>query len=244
MPHVKKERVSYRNALVDDKTNFAASQAFKNIRTSLLYNAADSCPVYAVTSSQAGELKSTGLSNIAVSFAELDKKILLIDADMRSPSIHKIFKLTNRFGLSEIIAGIDGERDSYINKTEYKNLDIITSGKIPPNPAELLSHENFRKFMSVMKKNYDFIFIDLPPVGVVADPLVITDVVAGYIFVVRAEYDDKKSVKDSVARMKQADAKIVGFVLTDVKNEEKSYGGYKNYGSYAEVKNSTDEGED
>lgn len=228
----REERVSYSNVLLGPKATFMETEAFKTIRTNLLYSSrGGACPVYAVTSSFEHSGKSVVFANLAMTFAQLDKKVLLIDLDMRRPVQHKIFHMPNNCGASEVLAGLEKDLANAIQLTQYENLYLMPSGKIPPNPTELLSSEHMEWMLEEAKKRFDYIFLDLPPVGVVADALIVSEHVVGYVYTVRAEVDDKPTLRECLDKMKLSDAKVLGFILNDVNPEtEKKYG--KNYKSY------------
>lgn len=226
------EKTSYNNVLLGPDASFLETEAFKTVRTNLLYSSrGESCPVYAVTSSFEHSGKSVIFANLALTFAQLGKNVLLIDLDMRCPVQHKIFRLPNSLGTSELLAGLEKDFEKAVQKTAYENLYLITSGRIPPNPTELLSSGLLRKIIDAAKQEFDFIFVDLPPVGVVTDALIVSEYVTGYVYAVRAEYDDKPSLKECLGKMKKSDAKVLGFILNDVNpDSEKGYG--KSYNSY------------
>lgn len=226
---------NYDGKLLTDSTPFAISEAFKMLRTNLFYTSkGEKCPVYGITSTYASSGKSLVISNLSISYAQLDKRVLLLDCDLRNPAIHKIFNINKEGGMSELLAGADSAVDKYIKKTAYPNLSIITAGGTPPNPAELLASERTGKLLEFLKSHYDIIFIDLPPALIVSDVTVISDFLTGYIYTVRANYDDSRNLKQSVSMMEQTGAKIVGFVLNDIDIKSGSrYGSkYKYYGKY------------
>lgn len=235
----------YHHVLVDSGANFAGKEAFKNIRTGMLYTAkSGKNPVYGVTSTYAAAGKSVIVANLAVSLAQLEKKVILIDCDMRAPVQHKIFKVSNRVGLSEVLADIAEGDEGFVSTTDYSGLHIMTAGRIPPNPAELLSGESMRNLLETLKGKYDYILLDLPPIGIVTDALVLSDAVDGYIFTVRAEVDEKPVVKSAVTKMEQAGAKIIGMVLNDVGGSKEGYyksgyNGYNHYSHYGNYKNAS-----
>ncbi len=239
------EPLNYKGKLLTENTSFAINEAFKSLRTNLFYTAkGEKCPVYGITSTYAQNGKSLLISNLAVSFAQLEKRVLLIDCDLRSPKIHKIFDMDKGDGISELLASTDTSVDKYIKKTDLPNLSLITSGGTPPNPAELLAGAKMGKFIEFMKQHYDIIFIDLPPVAIVSDAVVITEHVTGYLYVVRSRMDDTKSLSRAIDTMERMDANIIGFIMNDVNpkvrgygrygkyGNGKSYGGYYRYGSY------------
>ena len=205
------------------------------LRTNLKYTSKnEACPVFAVTSAYAHAGKSIIIANTALAYAQLGKKVLLIDSDMRCPVINKIFRLENNLGLSEFLSSSTLDVADYaktVLPSGIQNLDILTSGRIPPNPSELLASVRVGEFLAEAKKHYDYIFFDLPPVCEVSDAAVLAPNVTGYIFAVRAEATDSRAVSNALEALKQAKANVVGFVLNDV--DLKSGGKYYKYGKYA-----------
>ena len=215
----------YRNVLVGPGTPFAIGEAFKEIRTNMLYTVRDvKCPVYAVTSALAHAGKSVLIANIAASFAELGKRVLLIDGDLRSPAQHKIFCLDRSHGLSEIAAGICEDYASVICQTSVAGLDLLPSGHIPPNPSELLGSLSFERLIRYAQENYDAVFIDFPPAGVVVDALIPAELITGYAVVVRSGIDDRRAVNDVLSSLDGVGAKVLGFILNDVDPKVGGYG--------------------
>ena len=201
---------------LDDQTPFAIKEAYNQLRTNLMYTAKDSsdCPIYAVTSAEPGDGKSTVISNLAISFAQADKKVLLIDADMRRPVQHQEFELNKKqTGLSELLSSI-AEYDPAMLSNPQPHLYVLTSGCIPPNPSELMLGKKLEELLAQWRKEFDIIFIDLPPVGIVSDPLSVASLVNGYIFVIRANKTDAKNLNSAIATLEQLKAKILGIVLT------------------------------
>ena len=202
--------------VLTDNAPFAIREAFNQLRTNLMYTMSGDCngaPVYGITSTSENAGKSTVIVNLAISFAQLDKKVLLIDGDMRCPVIHKHFSIdAHNVGLSELISGISKD---VIVKDIRPNLDIITSGRIPPNPSELITSPRFAQYIEEWKQSYDIIFIDFPPVGVVTDSIANHTNITGYIFTIRAGQCNAKEITASIETIEQVGAKIVGIVLND-----------------------------
>ena len=202
--------------MLDKNAPFAIREAFNLLRTNLMYTMTDDqkgCPVYAITSISENAGKSTVISNLALAFSNLDKKVLLVDGDMRCPALYRFYDLDMRKpGLSELISGIEND---VIVKEIRPNLDLITSGRIPPNPSELISSPRFLELLSGWRREYDIIFIDFPPVGIVADSITISNEITGYLFAVRAGKSSAKAVNSAIDSMEQIGAKIVGVVLND-----------------------------
>ena len=233
----------YRNALVGPNTPFAVVEAYKEIRTNMLYTARDlKCPIYAVTSATAGAGKSVTVANLASSFADLGKRVLLIDADLRNPVQDKIFSFDRSVGVSEIAAGLCEDVNSAIQKTGVAGLDLVPAGHIPPNPSELLASERFTAFLRDAQERYDAIFIDFPPAGVVVDALIPADLITGYAVVVRAGHDDRRAISSLLSSLNGVGAKVIGFVMNAVDPKVgRMYDGrrsaYKYRGYYAYGKN-------
>lgn len=207
------------------RTNIEFSNIDKNIKTIL------------VTSAQQNEAKSTAISNLASTFASLEnKKVLIIDCDLRNPSVHKMFNVSNISGLTDVLTG-QKDIDKCIEKTKVKNLDILKAGKIPPNPSEILQSKKMRNFMEVIKEYYDYIFIDSPPVGIVADASILAQYADGTILLVAANEADIEAVKVAKERLEGVNANILGAILNKFEANENSYGYYNYYyGSTSEKK--------
>ena len=213
--------------LLDAKTPFAVSEAFNQLRTNLLYaTPADvGCPVYAITSVKESSGKSTIIANLAIAFSQIGKRVLLIDADMRCPAIYHFFGLEKRAkGLSELISGIESD---VIVRDVRPSLDVITSGRIPPNPTGLLSSAKLRELLAEWKGSYDAIFLDFPPMGIVSDAVIISDDITGYVFSILAGRDHAKDVLATIDAMEQVGAKILGTVLNDYDLKASGYYSYR-----------------
>lgn len=193
---------------------FVVKEAYSSIRTNLLFTQqGEACPIYVVTSPTANNGKSINSINLAVSFAQMGKKTLLIDGDMRNPTIHRMFNIPVKNGLSEILAGLTA--NIVVSKTDIENLSVLTAGKIPPNPAELLSSERMDKLLSFVKQHYDCVFIDTPPANLVTDPTSFATKTTGYIIIVKSGISDIQSTRKTVTTLSNVGANIVGFVLND-----------------------------
>ena len=213
--------------LLNENTPFAIKESFNQLRTNLMYMPHDGegCPIYAITSATEGVGKSTVSSNLAVAYAQIGKKVLLIDADMRLPVQGEIFGYDkNSFGLSELLSDIvKNYKEVIIEPMPY--LSVLPSGCLPPNPSELITSTRLYDFMDKWKREYDIIFIDLPPAGVVSDPIAISSFVSGYILIAMTNKSDANQVNSVAARITQVGAKVVGLVLnkTNLKGRAKKY---------------------
>ena len=229
----------YKNALTTEKTPFAIVEAYKEIRTNMLYTARSvKCPIYAITSAFAHAGKSVTTANLASSFSDLGKRVLIVDADLRNPVQDKIFSVDRSVGVSEIAAGICEDYTAAVIKTHIAGLDLIPAGHIPPNPSELLANANFERFLRAAQEQYDAIFIDFPPAGVVVDPLIPANLVTGYAVVVRSGLDDRRAIASLLSSLNGVGAKVIGFIMNGVDSKVgRAYDGgrslYKYYNHYA-----------
>lgn len=230
----------YTNRLLSQETPFAVTEAFKLLRTNMCYTTkGEACAVYGITSATVAAGKSIVAANTAIAFGQMGKRVLIIDGDLRCPVLHRVFRVDAKAdGFSEVLAGVCADPQQAIRATKYENLDVITSGRIPPNPAELLASPRMRAFIAAMKEKYDVIFIDLPPICDVTDAGVISDVVTGYSFVVRSGYSDRRLIGVAADILERLGGSIIGFVLNDVDIKsgdyyKNRYAGYSKYSSYA-----------
>ena len=215
--------------------SFAAAEAYKLLRTNILFSLPDEqkCRIIGITSSVRGEGKSTTAVNLSHALGQINKKVLLIDADMRLPSVAKKLDLKNEYGLSNIL--VDSSQRIELRVTRYSENEswfILTSGSIPPNPSELLSSARMKSLLAHLGERYDFIIVDLPPVNIVTDALVMAPLLDGMVVVVRENQTDRKSLDSCVREIRMTDTKLLGFVMNGAKENEKSYGKYKRYYKY------------
>jgi capsular exopolysaccharide synthesis family protein len=201
------------------------SEQYRTIRTNVQYSSIDKeLKTLMVTSSGPGEGKSTTVANLAVVFAQLGKKVLLVDADLRKPTVHRSFGVNNLFGFTTVLTK-QATLASTVLDTEEKDLYILTSGPIPPNPAELLSSKSMEQFIEEAKEQFDYILFDTPPLLAVADPQILANKVDASIYVVfsgKTEIDQAKKAKEL---LQNAQSKLVGVVLNhkELKNSEYYY---------------------
>ena len=210
----------YENMLLSKDTPFVVTEAFNLLRTNLSYsNASAETPVYAITSAGAGAGKSIIAANLALSFAQLGKRTLLVEGDMRMPVFYKIFADIDRkdAGLSELLTGNAETSVAVRRGILNEHLSIISAGRIPPNPTDLLAQPRVAELIREWKGEYDIILIDTPPIGEVSDAGVLSAYVTGYLINVRSEYSDVAGVQSAINALRNVDASIVGFVLNDVR---------------------------
>lgn len=206
------------------------AEAYRLIRTNIEFSNIDNnIKTILITSAQQNEGKSTVISNLATTFASLEhKRVLIMDCDLRNPSIHKMFKISNLYGLTDVLTG-QKNIDKCIEKTKIEGLDILKVGKIPPNPSEILQSKRMRDFMDVIKQHYDYIFIDSPPIGLVTDAGILAQYADGTILLVGANEANIEATKIAKERLEGVNANILGAILNKFEADSSSYGYYNYY---------------
>lgn len=206
----------------EKQASFAVVESYKNIRTNLMFLLSQKKnKIFVVSSSLIAEGKSSVSYNCAVAFSQLGHKVLLIDADLRRPSIHKKTHLDNSRGLSSALVKFCSVEEAIQPKNSC--LDIMTSGPIPPNPSELLGSEAMDDLLKELNEKYEYIIIDTPPIGIVSDALILAPKTAGMVMVVREGYCTHDSVKKSLSSIEFAKARLLGFVLNCSGSKSKQY---------------------
>ena len=206
---------------VSFELDFVTTEAYKLLRTKLQYSFADekSCRVFAVSSAMAGEGKSITAVRLASSLAQLDKRVLLIDCDMRRPTLAEKLDLKKYPGLSEHLTGFLGLNDVIqictINKSNT-SFSVITAGNRPPNPVELMNSEKMRGCLQQLREQYDYIILDMPPVGEVSDALASSALADGVLFVIRQNYGNKLAVAEAIQQFEFVNAKVLGVLFNCV----------------------------
>lgn len=222
-------------ATTDRKTlhrnlEFTATEQYKLIRANLDFTIPENekCPVIGVTSSMRGEGKSTTAVNLSYVFAEKGSKVLLIDADLRIPSIAKKLDIDSAPGLADLLKG-KGAQISELQTYLLPNWCILPSGDIPPNPSELLGSARMEKLLNQLRSIFDYIIIDLPPVNLVSDAVSISSLISGMIVVIREEYTEKKELERCFRQLKLSNVNVLGCVMNEAKSGGGSYSKYRKY---------------
>ncbi len=218
---------------------FSISEDYRTVRTSILLSHADSSPkTICFTSSMPQEGKTATVSNLAISFSQLEGKVLIIDADLRKPRLHSVFKARNTTGLSTYLAGTASFEEA-TQKTSIEKIWIMCSGPHPPNPAELLNSKKMKELLKTAKARFDHVLIDTPPVLAVIDPVIVSAQADCTVVVVQAGKTTRKALSRSIDDIRKAKADIVGVVFNEVKlgrgGEESSYHYYQYEYSSAET---------
>lgn len=194
------------------KVPLAVSEAYKTIRTNLIsVLKKQNSKIVVISSPNASEGKSTTSINVAISLSQINKKILLIDADVHRPSIHNKLRIKNDDGLMNVINGVSdfGEAVKHYNS----KLDILTTGPIPLNATEIFSDTSFDSLLDKLKEEYDYIILDTPPVNLLSDSLVISQKCGGIVLVVRSGITTHEALRRAVSSTKQLDINIIGIIL-------------------------------
>ena len=214
--------------------NSPISEAYKTLRTNIKFSSVDKgLKTIAITSTGKGEGKSTVISNLAATMAQDNSRVLLVDCDLRRPTIHKRFYLSNLEGLSNVLTQ-QNSRDQVIQKTSIEGLDILTSGPKPPNPSEMLGSNAMKELLLEVAKDYDRVLIDAPPIGIVTDAAILTTMVEGVLFVVSAKGVAIEAAKHAKELLETVNANIVGVILNKVSVGTGRYSSYKYYQDYYE----------
>ena len=247
MPRTKSKKEEPK--LIGGDLPYIGTEAYKKLRTNVLFSLTDNgeCRVIGVTSSQPEDGKSLTAVNLAWSMAQLpDKKVLLIDGDLRRPSIHSKLGFEASPGLSNILSNIGNDSKSshtYSDTEDGEQFDVITAGDIPPNPSELLCSERMQALISNLRKCYDYIIIDLPPIDAVTDAQAVGNVTDGMLVVVRENFCRKDVLAECIRQLEYAKIHILGFVLNGTNEGGKGYdynrgkyGKYRYYYKYSRYK--------
>lgn len=232
-----------RKFILNDNTKFIITEAYKSARTNLIFSLSTSPnKVMTFTSSSPAEGKSTTCINMAITLATTGSKVLLIDSDMRKPTMHSLLRVDKSKGLSSILSGMCTVAEA-INSNVRENLDVIVAGPLPPNPAELIGSPNMAELIEVLRNHYDYILIDTPPVNVVSDSQLYNELVAGIVFVIRDDVTTHNDLQRALKSIKLANGKVLGFIKTACKTTgggstyKKSYYNYDYaYGNNSKVK--------
>lgn len=217
-----------RKNLLSLRSDFFIREAYKTLRTNVSFalGADDKSKVIVVTSSLQSEGKSITAVNLAISYAMTDRKVLVIDCDLRRPKIARLMQLNAKVGLSNLLMDPKLKKEAIV-PSGIDNLDVLLSGSIPPNPSELLGSPRMQELLQELRENYDYIFMDSPPINMVTDAVVLAPESDGVLFLVRANKSERGAVAHAVKQLEYSKTKILGFVLNGVDMEKTHYGDKK-----------------
>lgn len=205
----------------------AYEEAIRTLRTNIQFSAVDKkIKKILITSSVPNEGKTTVSINLAKSFAKNNFKVLLIDCDLRNPSVNKELKIENNVGLTNVLLKKRDLASAIMKDYDEKNLDILLSGPIPPNPSEILSSNAMKNIIKELEEKYDYIIIDTPPAGIITDAAILSTISDGVIFVARENYTKKEQIGAAIESIYKVGGRFIGVVMTFAKNENSKYGGY------------------
>ena len=212
--------------IVDKLPKSITAESYRSLRTNIQYSSIDKqVKTLVVTSSNAGEGKSTVSGNLAYTFFQSGKRVLIIDCDLRKPSLHRKFNVSNEVGLTDVLVGT-----SELNKVMKKiddNLYLLTTGTLPPNPAEIIGSNTMENFLDECKINFDYIILDTPPILPVTDSKLLAIKADATVLVVRSEISKSKHVSQAFKELEKVNANVIGTILNDVEmHSEKLYYDY------------------
>ena len=212
--------------IVDKLPKSITAESYRSLRTNIQYSSIDKqVKTLVVTSSNAGEGKSTVAGNLAYTFFQSGKRVLIIDCDLRKPSLHRKFNVSNEVGLTDVLVGT-----SELNKVMKKiddNLYLLTTGTLPPNPAEIIGSNTMENFLDECKINFDYIILDTPPILPVTDSKLLAIKADATVLVVRSEISKSKHVSQAFKELEKVNANVIGTILNDVEmRSEKLYYDY------------------
>lgn len=215
--------------LIKDNPSSPIAESYRKIATNIEFSNVDNeIKTIMVTSAKQDEGKTTTICNLAMVMTELKKKILLIDLDLRKPAVHKVFKLSNKKGITDILVNKDNYK-TYLHNV-YQSLDILTTGTTPANPAELINSKALKELLKEISQNYDYIFLDAPPVILVSDPITISTYSDAVIVAIEHGKTEKDLIKRAVESLKQVNANIIGAVLNNIPvSKQSNYYYYRSY---------------
>lgn len=210
------------------RPRLAVSEAYRSLRTALLLSTAEGLRTVALTSAGAGEGKTVTASNLAVVMAQLGRKVLLVDADLRKPRLHRVFKLSNRNGLAHLLTS-NAEMDEIVQKSEISNLSVIPAGLTPPNPSELLASTRMTDLLQMAKTRFDLVIFDTPPVLAVTDAILVGAQCDGVVLCLRSGRVLREDARTCHNRLSRVEVKVLGAVLNGFRAQAGRYGGSNHY---------------
>lgn len=221
--------------LMNEKTPFAMTEAFKELRTNVMFSLPGTgCKCVGVTSPTPGDGKSTTAANLAISLAQIGKRVVLIDCDMRLPTVADTFRIQAIPGLSDFLVG-QARIEETVRQVDSYNLTVLPAGNLPPDPTGLLEDKQMERLFTAFRSIYDYVIVDLPPVTAVPDASILSKYIDGFLLVVRNRQTRHRYVAEMLKQLKLTGSKIIGFTTVGGDLAAKKY--YKhNYSSYAQKK--------
>lgn len=214
--------------ILNPESDFTVVESYKSIRTNIMFSLpkTEKGKVIVITSSTPGEGKTTTATNLAITFAQTGAKVILVDCDLRKSRIHRYLKVEKDNGVTNVLCGFS-TIEAAVKKNIKENLDMLTAGEIPPNPAELIDSEEFKKMIEALKEQYDYIFIDTPPITVVTDAALAMKMSDGVVVVVRQDVTTFDVLDNTIETINNSGTKIIGIIMLGDIEKKKKYGYYK-----------------
>lgn len=213
--------------LLAEKLPWVMEEEYRAIRTNIsLCFPDEGCKIIGISSAEQHDGKSVNCINVATSFAQIGKRTLIFDCDMRLPTISAKLNIPNKPGLVDFLVGQETLK-AVLHRNIYENLDVITAGSVPPDPTWLLQSERMKTLLTFLRQRYDYIFVDLPPVNTVADASIVAKYIDGFLLVVRENATTYPSISKMLDQLHFAKANIIGFLYNDKKSGNRKY--YKSY---------------
>ena len=204
------------------------SEAYRSLRTNFLYSSENNIKSILVSSAGPGEGKTTTVANLAITYANLGKRTLLVDTDLRRPVVHKVFNLDRDPGITNYLASQTKNYKDLVKKTDISNLSVITSGIIPPNPSEMLGSKKMMQLVKLLEEDWDMVLFDSPPLVAVTDANMLSKEIDQIALVVKVGQTDKKAFHHTITNLKNINAPLCGIIMNAVTNKS-SYGSYYYY---------------
>lgn len=218
--------------LLSDNSPFTVKEAYKSLRTNVMFSLpGNDSKCIGVVSADRGDGKSSVALNLAISFAQIRKKVIIVDCDLRLPTVASKLGIEAKPGLSNFLSGTQESKEPVIRRSKLYGIDIITAGDIPPDPTMLLESKQMTAFVELLKKYYDYIVLVFPPVTIVSDAVMLSNIVDGYLMVVRHTESEYSKINEMLRQLDFAGAKALGFVYNGVNEHRKYYkrGKYSKY---------------
>ena len=230
----KTSTVDANKLLLTENSPFSVQEAYKTLRTNISFSLpGGGCKCIGVTSANRGDGKSSVAVNLGISFAQINKKVVVVDCDMRLPTVASKIGIPSKPGLSNFLVGDNGVDDLVIRRVEDMGIDVVPAGNIPPDPTKLLESVYMSNLMEVLRKHYDVIIIDLPPLTPVSDAAILSKYIDGYLIIVKHNVSEYDKVEDTLRQLEFANAKLIGFVYNGKTFENRYYKrGRKSYYYY------------
>lgn len=218
--------------LLSDKSAFSVKEAYKTLRTNLMFSLpGKGSKCIGIVSPERGDGKSSVAINLAISLSQINKKVIIVDCDLRLPTIASKLGIEAKPGLSNFLSGNQESDQPLIRRSNEYGIDIMTSGDIPPDPTVLITSAQMVSFVKLLKKYYDYIILDFPPATIVSDAASMSRIVDGYLIVIRHKISEFSKINETLRQMDFAEAKILGFVYNG-KDEQKKYYKKGKYSKY------------